>query len=96
MLEWVATPPLGDLPLGIKPVSLISPALASRFFTASSCLVILKSVVPNQRVLASPENLLEIKLPGSYRIPTKSTVLGVGSSCLHFLPALQVLLPSHV
>ena len=33
ILEWVACPPLGDLPdPGIKSVSLISPALAGRFF----------------------------------------------------------------
>ena len=36
-------PLLGDLPYpGIKPVSLISPASAGRFFATSSCLVILK------------------------------------------------------
>ena len=36
ILEWVACPPPGDLPNpGIKPMSLISPALAGRFFTNS-------------------------------------------------------------
>ena len=37
ILEWVAMPPPGDLPdAGIEPVSLTSPALAGRFFTASA------------------------------------------------------------
>ena len=37
ILEWVACPPPGDLPNpGIKPMSLISPALAGRFFTNST------------------------------------------------------------
>ena len=32
ILEWVAIPPLGDLPdLGIEPTSLMSPELACRF-----------------------------------------------------------------
>ena len=36
ILEWVACPPPGDLPKpGIKPKSLMSPALAGRFFTTS-------------------------------------------------------------
>ena len=34
ILEWVAIPPLGDLPnSGMEPKSLTSPALAGRFFT---------------------------------------------------------------
>jgi len=34
ILEWVAVPPPGDLPgPGIEPESLMSPALADRFFT---------------------------------------------------------------
>jgi len=37
ILEWVACPPPGDLPdLGIKLPSLLSLALAGRFFTASA------------------------------------------------------------
>ena len=37
ILEWVASPPPGDLSnSGIKPKSLLSPALAGGFFTASS------------------------------------------------------------
>ena len=37
ILEWVAVPSPGDLPdPGIKPVSLMSPALAGRFFTMSA------------------------------------------------------------
>ena len=37
ILEWVAMPPPGDLPdPGIEPVSLMSPALAGRFFTTSA------------------------------------------------------------
>ena len=37
MLEWIATPPLGDLPdLGIEPTSLASPALADGFSTIST------------------------------------------------------------
>ena len=37
ILEWVAMLPPGDLPdPGIKPTSLICPALASRFFTTSA------------------------------------------------------------
>ena len=36
ILEWVACPPPGDLPNpGIKPMSLMPPALASEFFTTS-------------------------------------------------------------
>ena len=36
-LEWVPCPPPGDLPNpGIKPASLISPALAGEFFTTSA------------------------------------------------------------
>ena len=36
ILEWVACPPLGDLPNPrIEPRSRMSPALASRFFTTS-------------------------------------------------------------
>ena len=35
ILEWVAFPPLGDLPdPGIEPMSLESPALAGGFFTS--------------------------------------------------------------
>ena len=35
--EWVAFPPPGDLPdPGIEPTSLMSPALAGRFFPAST------------------------------------------------------------
>ena len=38
ILEWVAFPSPGDLPnLRIKPTSLTSPALVSRFFPASLC-----------------------------------------------------------
>ena len=37
ILEWVAMPPSGDLPnAGIELASLISPALAGRFFTSST------------------------------------------------------------
>jgi len=37
ILEWVACLPPGDLPnLGTKLVSLMSPALAGRFFTTSA------------------------------------------------------------
>ena len=37
ILEWVLYPPPGDLPdPGIKPMSLISPALVGRFFTTSA------------------------------------------------------------
>ena len=37
ILEWVACPPPGDLPdPGIKPASLMSPALAGGFFTTSA------------------------------------------------------------
>ena len=37
ILEWVAMPPAGDLPNpGIKPMSLMSPALADGFFTTST------------------------------------------------------------
>ena len=37
ILEWVAMPPAGDLPnSGIKPMSLMSPALADGFFTTST------------------------------------------------------------
>ena len=37
ILEWVALPSLGDLPIpGIEPASLMSPALADRFFTTSA------------------------------------------------------------
>ena len=37
ILEWVAMPPPGDLPdPGIKPVSLMSHALAGRFFHSSA------------------------------------------------------------
>ena len=37
ILEWVAVPSPGDLPdPGIKPVSLMSPALAGSFFTTSA------------------------------------------------------------
>ena len=37
ILEWVACPPPGDLhDPGIKPVSLMYPALASRFFTSGA------------------------------------------------------------
>ena len=37
ILEWVAIPSPGDLPdPGIEPASLVSPALAGRFFTAST------------------------------------------------------------
>ena len=37
MMEWVALPPLGDLPdPGIKPASLTSPTLAGGFFTTSA------------------------------------------------------------
>ena len=37
ILEWVAIPPPGHLPdPGIEPVSLKSPALAGKFFTASA------------------------------------------------------------
>ena len=37
ILEWVACPPLGDLPdPGIEPVSLMSLALAGGFFTTST------------------------------------------------------------
>ena len=37
ILEWVATPPPGDLPNpGIKPTSLKYPALAGRFFTTGA------------------------------------------------------------
>ena len=36
ILEWLAFPTPGDLPnLGVKPVSLASPALAGRFFTTA-------------------------------------------------------------
>ena len=36
ILEWVACSPLGDLPiLGIKPASLMFPALTGRVFTTS-------------------------------------------------------------
>ena len=36
ILEWVAMPSSKDLPdPGVKPVSLMSPALAGRFFTTS-------------------------------------------------------------
>ena len=36
ILEWVAMPSPGDLPdPGIKPTSLMSPALAGKFFTTS-------------------------------------------------------------
>ena len=37
MLEWVAVPSPGDLPdPGIKPTSLMAPALAGGFFTTST------------------------------------------------------------
>ena len=37
ILDWVAFPPPGDLPdPGVKSVSLVSPALADRFFTIST------------------------------------------------------------
>ena len=37
ILEWVACPPPGDLPdPGIKPASLMSPALAGGLFTTST------------------------------------------------------------
>ena len=37
ILEWVAIPPSGDLPHPeIEPMSLMSPALAGRFFTISA------------------------------------------------------------
>ena len=37
ILEWLPCPPPGDLPdPGIEPASLMSPALASRFFTTST------------------------------------------------------------
>ena len=37
ILEWLPCPPPGDLPdLGIKPGSLLSPALAGRSFTTSA------------------------------------------------------------
>jgi len=36
-LDWVAMLPPGDLPdPGIKPMTLMSPALAGRFFTTST------------------------------------------------------------
>jgi len=39
ILEWVAKPSSGDLPdPGIEPTSLVSPALAGRFFTTSGTL----------------------------------------------------------
>ena len=37
ILEWVAIPPLGDLPdPGIEPAPLMTPALVGVFFTTSS------------------------------------------------------------
>ena len=37
VLEWIAILPPGDLPNpGIEPMSLMSPALAGRFFTTST------------------------------------------------------------
>ena len=37
ILEWAACPPPGDLPdIGFKLVSLMSPALADRFFTTGA------------------------------------------------------------
>ena len=37
ILDWLPCPPLGDLPnAGIQPTSLMSPALAGRFFTTST------------------------------------------------------------
>ena len=43
ILEWVAMPPTGDLPdPGIEPVSLMSPALAGRFFTTNATLALKK------------------------------------------------------
>ena len=37
ILEWLPCPPPGDLPdPGIKPASLVSPAVASRLFTTSA------------------------------------------------------------
>ena len=45
ILEWVAMLPPGDLPNpGIKSVSLLSPALAGRFFTTSTTSGILFSL----------------------------------------------------
>ena len=39
ILEWVTCPPPGDLPdLGIEAMSLVSPALAGRFFTTGATL----------------------------------------------------------
>ena len=50
-------PPLGDLPNpGIKPVSLMSPALAGEFFTTSNTWEALTIQVCKQQRLPSTEN----------------------------------------
>ena len=52
ILEWVAMPLPGDLPNPrIKPVSLISPALAGRFFTTSTFWeALIECILPNSNV----------------------------------------------
>ena len=47
LLEWVTMPSSGDLPNpGIKPASLMSPALAGGFFTTSATWEVPKDVGP--------------------------------------------------
>ena len=49
ILEWVACPPPGALPNpGIKPISLMSPKLAGRFFTTSTTWEALFNMVNSQ------------------------------------------------
>ena len=51
VLEWVAVPSSGDLSdPGIKPVSLMSPALAGEFFTTSSAWELRSSIALEQVV----------------------------------------------
>ena len=65
VLEWVAIPSPGDLPdLGIEPTSLMSPALASGFFTTSTTWEALQKSVFNHSVVSDSLRLHDYSLPG--------------------------------
>ena len=65
VLEWVAIPSPGDLPdPGIEPTSLMSPALASGFFTTSTTWEALQKSVLNHSVVSDSLQLHDCSLPG--------------------------------
>ena len=71
ILEWVAMPSFGDLPNpGIKLESLMSPALAGEFFTASTTWEVLE--------VFKVQKLTEMKNVTLHPKPNESHTLGVG------------------